>query len=56
MKVLVATGSTSNTVFAHAVAAKGSDEHGYAVSRLAEDIAWVGHTKIVLKQIMSQQT
>ena len=29
--------------------AKGSDEDGYAVSRLVEDIAWLGHTRIILK-------
>ena len=36
-------------MFAHAVVAKGSDDDGYAVSRMAEDIAWLGHTKIILK-------
>ena len=36
-------------MFAHAVEAKGADEDGYAVSRLIGDIAWVGHTKIILK-------
>jgi hypothetical protein len=49
MKVLVAKDSKSKTVFAHAVVAKGSDDDGYAVSRMAEDIAWLGHTKIILK-------
>ena len=45
MKVLVAKDSKSKRVFAHAVEAKGSDEDGHAVSRMAEDIAWLGHTK-----------
>jgi len=49
MKVLVAKDSKSKTIFAHAVVAKGSDEDGYAVSRLVEDIAWLGHTRIILK-------
>ena len=49
MKVLVAKDSKSKTVFAHAVVANGSDEDGYAVSRLVEDIAWLGHTTIIFK-------
>ena len=49
MKVLVAKGSKPKTVFAHAVDANGSEEDGYAVPRLVEEIARAGHTKIILK-------
>ena len=49
MKVLVANGYNSETLFANAVEATASDEEGYAVSRLVEDIAWLGHTKIIPK-------
>lgn len=49
MKVLVAKDSKSKTVLAHSVVAKGSDEDAYVVSRLVEDIAWLGHTEITLK-------
>ena len=49
MTVLVAKDSKSKTIFAHAVVAKGSDEDGDAVSRLVDDIAWLGHTRSILK-------
>ena len=49
MKVLVAKDSKSKIIFAHAVVTKGADEDGYAVTRLVEDIAWLGHTKLILK-------
>ena len=41
MKVLVAKDSKTNTCFANAVTAKGSDEEGYAITRIVEDIAWL---------------
>ncbi len=49
MKVLVAKDSESTAIFAHAVMAKGYDEEGYAVTRNVEDIAWLGHTKMIVK-------
>ena len=49
MKVLVAKDSKSKTIFAHSVVAKGADEDGYVVSRMVEDIAWLGHKQIILK-------
>ena len=49
LKALVAKDSKSKTVFAHAMETKGSDEAGYAVARMVEDIAWLGHTRIILK-------
>ena len=49
MKVLVAKDSQTKTLFAHAVVAKGSDEEGYAITRIVEDIAWLGHTRMILK-------
>ena len=49
MKVLVAKDSQTKTVFAHAVPCKGSDNDGYAVARVAEDVAWLGHNRIILK-------
>ena len=29
--------------------AKGSAEEGYAITRVVEDIAWLGHTRLILK-------
>ena len=49
MKVLVAKDSQTKTVSAHTVPCKGSDEDGYAVTRVAEDVAWLGHSRIILK-------
>ena len=49
LKVLVAKDSKTKTIFAHAVVEKGADEEGYAVTRIVEDIAWLGHTKLILK-------
>lgn len=41
MKVLVAKDSKTKTVFAHAVPCKGSDDDGYVVTRVTEDIRMV---------------
>ena len=49
MKVLVAKGSQTKTVFAHAVPCKGSDNDGCAVARVAEDVGWLGHKRVILK-------
>ena len=49
MKILVAKDSRSRAIFAHVVRRKGVDEEGYAVKRLAEDIEWLGYTRIILK-------
>ena len=49
LKILVAKDSESKAVFAHVVDKKGVDSSGYAVTRLVEDIRWLGHTRIALK-------
>ena len=49
MKVLVAKDSQTKTVFAHAVPCKGSDDDGYAIARVTDDIAWLGHKRLILK-------
>ena len=36
-------------VFSHVVPQKGIDSDRYAVERLARDIQWLGHTRIILK-------
>ena len=53
MKVIVAKDSQSKTVFAHTVPCKGSDDDGYAATRIVEDISWLGHKRISLT--MSQR-
>ena len=49
MKIPVAKDSRSRAIFAHVVRRKGVDEEGYAVKRLAEDVEWLGYTRIILK-------
>ena len=49
MKVIVAKDSQTKTVFAHTVPHQGSDNDGYAAARVAEDIGWLGHRRIILK-------
>ena len=49
MKILVGKDSRSRAIFAHVVRRKGVDEEGYAVKRLAEDVEWLGYTRIILK-------
>ena len=49
VKVLVARGSKSKSVFAHVVPRKGVDSKGFAVSSLVEDVQWLGYSKVVLK-------
>ena len=49
MKILVVKDTKSKTVFAHTVMQKGVDSEGYAVTRLIEDVKWLGYTKVILK-------
>ena len=39
----------SKAIFAHAVAAKGSDDAGFAVQCLVDDITWLGYSRVILK-------
>ncbi len=49
LKILVAKEVVSKAVFAHAVDVKGADEEGYAVTRLVDDIRWLGSSRLALK-------
>ena len=49
VKVLVAKYQKTKCTFAHVVPRKGVDEDRYAADRLAKDIAWLGHTRVILK-------
>ena len=49
LKILVATASTGKAVFAHTVDVKGPGEDRYAAQRLAEDICWLGYTRVLLR-------
>lgn len=49
MKVILAKDSKLKKVFAHAVPCKWPDNDGHAVPRIAGDILWLGHKRIILK-------
>ena len=48
-KAITARDSLSKCVFAHAVPQKGVDEKRFVVDRMAQDIQWLGYSKIILK-------
>ena len=48
-RVLVAHCQFTKCVFSHVVPQKGIDAERYAVERLARDIQWLGHTRVILK-------
>ena len=49
LKILVVKASKSKTMFAHVVDKEGTDASGYAVTRVVEDLSWLGRTKVTLK-------
>lgn len=49
LKILVVRDMKSKSIFAHAVRCKGSDEDGYAVRCLVDDVKWLGYSKVILK-------
>ena len=49
LKILVVRDMRSKSIFAHAVPCKGSDENGYSVRCLVDDIKWLGYSKVILK-------
>ena len=49
LKVLVVCDSKSKATFAHGVPAKGLDDKGFIVRCIADDVAWLGYSRVVLK-------
>ena len=49
LKVLVVRDMRSKSLFAHAVAAKGSDANGYAAQCIVDDVVWLGYSRVILK-------
>ena len=41
--------SSSKAIFGHVVPCKGLDEEGWVAETVARDIAWLGHTKAIVK-------
>ena len=49
MQILLVKDSMGKAIFAHAVRKKAVDADGYAAQRLAEDLAWLAYTRLILK-------
>ena len=49
MKCLIVRCYEFSAVFAHAVPCKGTGEDKYAAELICEDVAWLGHVRLILK-------
>ena len=49
LKVLVVFDGETKSLFAHAIPKKGLDEHGYIVDQVAQDVIWLGHSRVVVR-------
>ena len=49
VKCLIVRCSQTKAVFAHTVPVKGADEDGHVVRLICADVAWLGHTKLIIK-------
>ncbi len=49
VKCVLARCFESKNVFAHCIPCKGADEEGYTAGLIVADIAWLGHTQMILK-------
>ncbi len=49
MKCIIIRCHESKAILAHCVPCKGADEDGYVVELIVQAVAWMGHTKLILK-------
>lgn len=49
LKILMVCDSKSKATFAHGVPAKGLDDTGFIVRGIADDVAWLGYSRVALK-------
>ena len=49
VKCLALKCSSTKILMAHVVPCKGADENGWVADLAARDIAWLGHTKVIIK-------
>ncbi len=49
VKCLIVRCYETRNVFAHVVPCKGPDEDNYVIDLICSDVAWLGHTKLLLK-------
>ena len=48
-KVLVVKDTKGKAIFAHVIHKKGVESDGYSVTRLIEDVQWLGYRRIIMK-------
>ena len=48
VKCLLIRCMESKNIFAHCIPIKGSDEEKYAANLAADDVVWLGHTKVII--------
>ena len=48
-KILVVKDTNGKAIFAHVIHKKGVESDGYSVTRLIEDVQWLGYRRIMLK-------
>ena len=41
--------SATGALFAHAVTRKGTDDEGFIVEQLRQDVLWLGHSRIIIR-------
>ena len=49
LKILAVCDSNSGSTFAHGVSRKGHDDKGFIVPCVADDVAWLGYSRVILK-------
>ena len=49
LRILVAKCSSTQCLFAHAVPQKGIDEDGFVIDEFKNDIAWLGHSRVMIR-------
>ncbi len=49
IKCLIVRDWETKSIFGHCIPRKGDDEDGYVANLVASDVAWLGHTRVLLK-------
>ena len=49
VKCIAVRCSSTKAIFAHVVPCKGIDEEGWVAETVVRDVAWLGHTKLIIK-------
>ncbi len=49
VKCIAVRCTSTKALFGHVVPCKGADEEGYVADTVVQDVAWLGHTKVIVK-------